>query len=195
MKKFWIGLIGLVFISGLVFAQVPMEKPANKGLNATRTILLYQIGVIEEFVQVIGEKTVMGKSDLEKLQKMVDSFFELKKRLFKEIDSIFPVFTKNDSLEVAFIYECQKAVIEYLDGIFWYGDDNAQTIKKFFAKYTGKEIEIERAKNWSGRIFVGILAGLALMLLFFFYIDRGDILFFVGVIVFTCSILVCLFVL
>jgi len=158
MRKFWIGLIGLAFISGLALAQAP--APTEKRISFTREILLDQIAMIQKLVVSIGEKSnTVSKADLSRLKRMVDRFFYLKKDLLKEIDAASLVFSRNDASEVAFILECQEAVEGYFDNILWYKDDSVQTIKKFFVKYTGRKMTIERGKEWFGRIFLVALMG------------------------------------
>jgi len=52
MRKFWIGLIGLAFISGLALAQAP--APTEKQISFAREILLDQIAMIQKLVVFFG---------------------------------------------------------------------------------------------------------------------------------------------
>ena len=161
MKKLLIGLIGLVFISGLVFPQALTERSESQIRGSVREILLCQIGRIQGLVRTMGEKSgIIAKSDLLKLETMIDDFFSLKEELPKKLGSPYPIFTEEDAMEIAFVFESRKAVEKYFKNSFWYEDDDSQTIKKFFTKYTGREMEIERAKNWPVRTVFGLCVGM-----------------------------------
>lgn len=167
MKKFWIGLIGLIFISGLVLTQTPAEETAEQITSPAREMLLHQIEGIRGFVQTIGEKSgTVFKSDLSQLQKMIDNFFSLRKRLLEEMDAPSFIFTEKDASEIAFVFECQEMLSIYFEeGTLNDQDDKLQRVKRFFFKYAGREMTIEKAKDFGGRAALGFLMGIFVALI------------------------------
>ncbi len=161
MKKFLIALIGFVFISGLAFSQEQTNDSIDQISGSIREILFKKIEMIETFTQAIGKESgkVTG-SDLSKLKDMVFDFLALKGELLKETYASFVLFEKTDAPKLAFVFDCQEAVDAYFDHVLQYKDDSVQTVKRFFKKYTGREMEIERTKEWAFRITVlGLICG------------------------------------
>jgi len=217
MRKLWIGLIGLIFVSGLVFAQTPTEKTAEQITNLAREMLLHQIEKIQEFVRTVGEKSgrVSGL-DMSLIKKRIENFFSLRRKLLekvgapfsifteKDVSEIafvfgtpFSIFTEKDVSEIAFVFECQKMInVYFAEGGLNYQDDKLQGVKEFFSKYAGREMIIEKAKDWVARIILGFFASVLLMALIVMAFSKKNhaIAIRVGVIVFIICMLLYLFV-
>lgn len=176
MKKFLIVLIGLLFFSGFNFAQGQLVSGViyahesqeqiepwrdNQQLTKAREMLLAQIALIRNFTLSVGEKSdTVSKLEIELFRKMIERFFNLREELLETIDSPYFILTKNDALEVTFMFECKEITEIYFSDNLWYGDNsNTQIIKKFFRKYTGKQMEIEKSKNWGDRVLLGFILG------------------------------------
>jgi len=170
-------------VSGLIYAHQPQEQIEpwrdNPQLAKAREVLLGHIALIKNFVRSVGEKSnTVSKLEMDLIQKMNERFFDLREELLKQTNpssfssSSHSILTINDASEVAFIFECQEITEIYFSGNLWYQDDSeTQIVKKFFRKYTGKEMEIKKSKNRETRIFFGIVLGLISFFIFVMLIE------------------------
>lgn len=194
MKKSLTVMIGLIFISGLLFTQTT-ESTETK-FNPAEETLVKQAEVIMDFVSVIGipDKKI-SNTELSTLQDMVRNFFEIRKNFFKDVREIsFLSSVKEEHhSKFLFVFECQEVLNAYFSGLTE-EDDKDQTVKRFFEKHTGYQMDIEVKKLWGLRIllfiFLGLILGVLAMAGIASISDSGILVIAVGIIIFIgCGIL------
>lgn len=161
MKKLLIVTIGLIFISGLVFAQI--SKNAETEFNLAEEVLAKQAEVIMDFVLVASgaPDRKLSNNELHTLDSMIDNFFSVRKNLFKDVKDIsfLSLIKEEYHSKFLFVFDCHEVLDAYFSG-FTEEDDVAQTLKRFFEKHTGYQIDIGKKNFWGLRIFLFLFLGI-----------------------------------
>lgn len=171
MRKFWIILIGLFFVSGLVLVQTPEEnfqEALQTELSARESYLTEKVTEIQKFFDGMSDDAVVSGKGMKTLKKMVKSFDKTKKRDDKELE-FYGVATTTDIKSV--IREHLKIYFEYSkeDGDpsnFNFRDNKNQDIRRYYVEQKGYDVKVEKSENWGCRVLWGFVVGIVLGFVF-----------------------------
>lgn len=159
MKKSLIVMIGLIFVSGLIFSQIP--RTTEDEPNLAEEVLAKQAETVMDFILASGvPDRKLSNAELHTLDSMVENFFNARENLFKGVKDIsfLSLVKEEHHFKFLFVFECREVLDVYFPGLTE-EDDKNQTLKRFFEKHTGYQIDIETKNLWVARIIFFILIG------------------------------------
>jgi len=158
MKKALIFLIGFTLLGTTVFSQSPggnFQKVAKKELLKRETVLLQKRAGIERFLNKTTEDRIVSGKEMKIFKKMVEEFEKTKKKFDKEL----MFYRLRTTIEIP--TEVQRILkIYFVKGKVNFRDNDAQEVRRYFVKKTGKNVVVKNSKNWKVRILLGIFCGL-----------------------------------
>ena len=187
MKRLWIVLIGLIFISGLIYSQAPIfpvsaesfQKVTQKKLTNRKAQLTQMKTRIEEFFSGMANDTIISGKEMRALRKLVKKFDKTKNKELK----FYEVQTRTNLKLV--IRKCLK--IYFKDSIedsikCNFSDNKEQEIEKNFVSKKEHDVKVEKTRDWVSAVAIGFL--LAVLIVFF------AILFFIVIMLSDKKILI-----
>lgn len=151
MRKAMVFFLALLigFGATLLMTQTPEEnfqKAAQEAKAKSESKLRVKKEGIMKFVFEIAEDGKVGK-ELKKLNKEVKKFTELKTHLDNEL-GVYDITTETRLPSKVCV---MTQYVKCYEDKFWYKDTPNRDVKRVFAELTGKDVKIEKSRNYSYR--------------------------------------------